>query len=45
MYAMVIDEDALHLEVCLFAVFLILEFNEGILETLAGALVPYDFTR
>jgi hypothetical protein len=45
MYAMIINEHALHLKICLFAVFLILEFNEGILETLAGALVPYDFTR
>ena len=42
---MVIDEDALHLEICLFAVFLVLEFNECILKTLTGALVPYNLTR
>lgn len=42
---MVIDEDALHLEVCLFAVFLVLKFNKCILETLASALVPYNLTR
>ena len=41
---MVVDEDALHLEVCLLAVFLILKFDEGILKTVAGALVPYNLT-
>lgn len=44
-YAMVIDEDTLHLEICLFAVFLIFKFYECILETLPGALVTYDLTR
>ena len=41
---MVIDEDALHLEICLFAIFLILEFNESILKTIAGAFITYDLT-
>jgi len=36
---MVVNEHALHLEICLLAVFLVLELNEGILKTVACALV------
>lgn len=41
---MIIYEDSLHLEVCLFAVLLILKLDEGVLEAVARSLVPDDFT-
>ena len=45
MYAMVIDENSLHLEVGLLAVFLVLEFDERILQTVTRALVSNYLTR
>lgn len=42
---MIIDEDALHLEVCLFAVLLVLKLNECVLKTVSRSLVADDFTR
>jgi hypothetical protein len=43
MDAVVVNEYTLHLEVCLFTVFLVLKLNKGILETIASTLVPDDF--
>ena len=43
MYPMIVDEHVLHLEVGLFTVLLVLEFNKSILQAVAGALVAYDF--
>ncbi len=45
MYAVIVNQDSLHLEICLFAVLLILEFNECILKTVTGTLVSNDFAR
>ncbi len=45
MDAVIINQDSLHFEICLFAVFLVFEFNECILETVTGTLVSNDFAR
>ncbi len=45
MDSMVINQNALHLEVGLLTSFLILELNESILKTIACAFVADDFTR
>ena len=45
MYAVIINQDRLHLEVCLFAIFLILKFDKGILKAVVGTFVPNDLTR
>lgn len=39
MDSMVINEDALHLEICLLAVFLILEFDKSVLQAIPCPLV------
>lgn len=44
MDSMIVDQDALHLEVGLLTGFLVFELNEGILKTIAGAFVANDFT-
>lgn len=44
MYTVIINQDALHLKVCLFTIFLVFEFDERILEAFPGALVSNDFT-
>ena len=44
MDTMVVDQDPLHLEICLFTVLLVLKFDECILETVTSALVADDFT-
>lgn len=41
---MIIYEDSLHLEICLFAILLIFELDEGVLQTVAGPFVSNDFT-
>ena len=41
---MIVYENSLHFEVCLLTGLLILKLNEGILKTIACALVPDDFT-
>lgn len=41
---MIVDQDALHLEVGLLTGFLIFKLNEGILKTVTGAFVTNDFT-
>lgn len=43
MDAVVINENPLHLEICLLTVFLIFKFNKGILKAVASALVPDNF--
>ena len=43
--AMIVDQYALHLEVCLLAVFLLLEFDECVLQAVSRPLVPDDLTR
>ena len=45
MYAVVVYQDPLHLEVCLLAVLLILELDEGVLKAVLGALISNDFAR
>lgn len=45
MYTVVIDKYALHFEVCLFAVLLILKFNESVLKAIAGTLISDDLAR
>lgn len=42
MDTMIVYEDTLHLEICLFASFLVFELNEGVLKAVAGAFVPND---
>ena len=44
MYTVVVNQDTLHLEVGLLAVLLVFKLNECILQAVAGALVPDDFT-
>ena len=39
----VVDQDAVHLEICLFTFFLVRVLDKGILEAVAGLLVAYDF--
>ena len=43
MYAMVIYENPLHLEIRLFTIFLIFELDECVLKAVAGSLVSNDF--
>ena len=45
MYAVVIYQNSLHLKVCLLAIFLILEFDEGILKAVVGTFVSNDLAR
>lgn len=45
MDAVVVNQDTLHLEISLLAIFLLVKLNEGILQTVAGALVPNDLAR
>lgn len=45
MNTMVIYEYALHFEICLLAVILMLKLDERILKTVVSALVPYDLAR
>lgn len=42
---MVIDQDALHFEICLFAVLLIFKFNEGVLEAVTSPFISNDLAR
>jgi len=42
---MIIDQNALHLEIGLLTVSLICEFDEGILEGVACPFIAYDFAR
>ena len=43
MYSVVVNENVLHLEVGLLAVFLVLELNEGVLQAVSRLLIPDDF--
>ena len=43
MNTVIIDQDSLHFEICLLAIFLILEFDKSILQTITGPLVTDDF--
>ncbi len=45
MYAVVIYQHPLHLEICLLAILLILKLDERILETVTSTLVANDFAR
>jgi len=40
MNSMVVNEHTLHLKVGLFAVFLVVELNKGVLQTISSTLVP-----
>ena len=42
-YTVIVYQDPLHLEVCLLAVLLVLELDEGVLKTVLGALISNDF--
>lgn len=44
MYTMIINKHALHLEISLFTIFLIFEFDKSVLQTVARPFVSYDFT-
>lgn len=44
MYTVVVDQNTLHLEISLFTIFLILKFDEGVLEAVLGSLVSNDLT-
>jgi len=41
---MIIYENSLHLEICLFAILLVFELNKGVLQTVAGPFISNDFT-
>ena len=43
MNSVVVDEDALHFEIRLFAGGLVFKFDEGVLKTVASAFVADDF--
>ena len=43
MDALIVDQHSLHFEVCLLAGGLIFEFDESVLEAVAGAFVADDF--
>lgn len=43
MDAVVVNQHALHLEVGLFTILLVIEFDERILQAVTRALVPDDF--
>jgi len=43
--AVIIDEDALHLEVCSLAIFLGGELDERVLQAIAGCLVANNLAR
>ena len=45
MYPVIINENSLHLKICLLAVLLVLKFYKGILEAITSAFVPNNFTR
>ena len=45
MYAVIIDQYTLHLEIRLLAVLLVFEFDEGILKAFLGSLVSDNFAR
>lgn len=45
MNSMVVNQDALHLEISLLTVLLVLEFNKGILQTISCSFVANHFTR
>ena len=44
MYTVVVDQNALHFEISLLTILLVLEFDEGVLEAVLRSLVPNDFT-
>ena len=44
-YTVIVYQDPLHLEVCLLAVLLILELDEGVLKTFLGTLISNHFAR
>lgn len=45
MDTVVINQDTLHLEIGLFTIFLLIKFDEGILQTVTGTLVPNNLAR
>jgi hypothetical protein len=45
MDSVIVYQDSLHLEIGLLAIFLILEFNKCILQTVASSFVSDDFAR
>ena len=44
-YTVIVYQDPLHLEVCLLAVLLILELDEGVLKTILSTLISNNFAR
>lgn len=45
MYPMIVYQNPLHFEICLLTVLLLLKFDECILKTVTGTLVPDYFAR
>ena len=45
MYPMIVNQDSLHFEIGLFAILLVLELDECILQTVPCSLVSDHFTR
>lgn len=50
MYAVIVYEDSLHLEIRLLAVLLVFELNEGVLKTILSSFISnnfagYDFAK
>ena len=43
MYTMIVNQDSLHLEICLFEILLMLKLDKSILQTIASSLVSDDF--
>lgn len=43
--AMIVNQNALHLEIRLFAILLVLEFDECVLQTVTSPFVSDDLTR
>lgn len=41
----IVNKYSLHLEICLFAILLVLKLYECVLQTVAGPLVPNDLAR
>lgn len=45
MNPMIIDQNSLHFEICLFTVLLVFEFDKSVLKAIASSLITNDLTR
>ena len=43
MYTMVVNQDSLHFEICLFTILLMFKLDKRILQAIASSLVSDDF--